>query len=68
MFWRKKKTEVFERKKLKKSIEKAKEVRALYDDSATDKCNAEHIKKEYEEMSEMLTMAIEAMKIVLYDL
>lgn len=68
MFWRKKKTAVFKRKKLKKSIEIAKKLRAIYDDATTDKCDDEHIKREYEEISEMFTIAIEAMETVLYDL
>ena len=68
MFGSKKKCAVFERENVKKSIQKAKEVRAVYDDKMTDKDCEERIKKECEEMSAMLTTSIKAMQTILYDL
>lgn len=65
----KKRKKVFERKKMIKSIAMAKKVRADYDRANTKEIAEKgRTSRMYEDMSEMLTVAIEAMETILYDL
>lgn len=64
----KKRGKVFDRESLKKAIETAKEIRSAYDEMATNEKSTEQSKKKANELGEMFTVAIEAMKTILYDL
>lgn len=65
----KKRKKVFEREKMIKSIAMAKKVRADYDRVNTKEIAEKgRANRMYEDMSEMLTVAIEAMETILYDL